>query len=71
VPSKKGHALSVAVFKDFRLREYSKIAIEQSQSVFRSPYMDNDLVELMYQAPLACVLRTSRNERSSESAIQA
>jgi asparagine synthase (glutamine-hydrolysing) len=48
---KKGHKLSIAVFKDFPWREYSKIAIEQSQSTFRSPYMDNDLVGLMYQAP--------------------
>src|SRR5215472_18541798 len=49
--AKRGHPLSVAVFKDFPWREYAKIAIEQSQSIFRSPYMDNDLVELMYQAP--------------------
>src|SRR5206468_3970962 len=47
---KKGHKLSVAVFKDFPWREYSKIAIEQSQATFRSPYMDNDLVELIYRA---------------------
>lgn len=49
---KEGHKLSVAVFKDFPWREYNKIAIEQSQSIFRSPYMDNDLVELMYRAPV-------------------
>ncbi len=48
---KKGHQLSVALFKDFPWREFNKIVIEQSQSVFRSPYMDNDLVELMYRAP--------------------
>lgn len=49
---KKGHQLSVALFKDFPWREYNKIVIEQSQSIFRSPYMDNDLAELMYQAPI-------------------
>ena len=48
---KRGHPLSTAVFKDFPWREYNKIAIEQSQSVFRSPYLDNDLVALMYRAP--------------------
>ena len=48
---KKGHQLSVALFKDFPWREYNKIVIEQSQSIFRSPYMDNDLVDLMYRAP--------------------
>jgi hypothetical protein len=49
---KQGHPLSVALFKDFPWREYSKIVIEQSQSILRSPYMDNDLVELMYRAPV-------------------
>lgn len=48
---KKGHPVSVAVFKDFPWREYSKIEIEDSQSTFRSPYLDNDLVGLMYRAP--------------------
>ncbi len=48
---KQGHPLSIAVFKDFPWREYSKIAIEDSQSTFRSPYLDNDLVGLMYRAP--------------------
>jgi hypothetical protein len=48
---KQGHPLSVAVFKDFPWREFNKIMIEQSQSVFRTPYMDNDLVSLMYQTP--------------------
>lgn len=47
---KDGHPLSVAVFRDFPWREFSKIILEQSQSIFRSPYMDNDLVQLMYQA---------------------
>ena len=55
--AKRGHGLSVAVFKDFPWREYNKIVIEQSQSIFRSPYMDNDLVRLMYRAPVG--LRSS------------
>ena len=48
---KRGRPLSVAVFMDFPWREYNKIIIEESQSIFRSPYMDNDLVKLMYRAP--------------------
>jgi asparagine synthase (glutamine-hydrolysing) len=59
---KKGHPLSVALFKDFPWREYNKIMIEQSQSVFRSPYMDNDLVELIYRAP-AGVRGTNQPQR--------
>ena len=48
---KRGHKLSVAVFKEFPWHEYSKLAVEQSQLTFRTPYMDNDLIELMYKAP--------------------
>lgn len=54
---KIGHPLSVALFKDFPWREYSKVVVEQSQSIFRSPYMDNDLVRFMYQA--SPVIRSS------------
>lgn len=48
---KNGRQLSVAVLKDFPWREYTKIMLEDSQMIFRSPYMDNELVTLMYQAP--------------------
>lgn len=48
---KRGHPISVAVFKDFPWREYSKVMIEDSQSILRSPYLDNELVRLMYSAP--------------------
>jgi len=48
---KKGHKLSVAVFKEIPWRNCRQLAIEQSQLTVRSPYMDNELVELMYQAP--------------------
>jgi asparagine synthase (glutamine-hydrolysing) len=49
---KHGHALSVALFKEFPWREYGKLSMEQSQLTLRTPYMDNDLVEVMYQAPV-------------------
>lgn len=60
---KKGHKLSIAVFRDFPWREYNKIALEQSQLVFRSPYLDNDLVELMYRAPVG-VRSTNHSQRT-------
>src|SRR5262249_39530507 len=31
--------------------EYGRVSIEQSQITLRTPYMDNALVRLMYQAP--------------------
>jgi asparagine synthase (glutamine-hydrolysing) len=48
---KKGNTLSVAVFKEFPWHQYGKLAMEQSQIDLRTPYMDNDLIEVMYQAP--------------------
>lgn len=43
--------LSFTLFKEAPWHGYGRIAIEQSQLSTRTPYMDNDLVELMYRAP--------------------
>ncbi|MFX0196080.1 MAG: asparagine synthase-related protein [Candidatus Hodarchaeota archaeon] len=56
-----GHRLSFAVFKQAPWFHYGRLALEQSQLTLRSPYMDNDLVSLMYQAP---VKATTTNETS-------
>jgi asparagine synthase (glutamine-hydrolysing) len=48
---KKGHELTFSVFKEMPWHEYGRLAIEQSQLTLRTPYMDNELVKLMYQAP--------------------
>lgn len=47
----RGNNLSFAVFKNVPRHEYGCLAMEQSQLTLRTPYMDNDLVSLMYQAP--------------------
>ncbi len=46
-----GHRLSFAVFKQAPWFHYGRLALEQSQLTLRSPYMDNNLVSLVYQAP--------------------
>lgn len=46
-----GHPLSFFLFKQAPWFDYSRFALEQSQMVQRSPFMDNDLVKLLYQAP--------------------
>lgn len=46
-----GHRLSFAVFKDAPWHEYGRLAVEQSQVTYRTPYMDNDFVGLLYQTP--------------------
>jgi asparagine synthase (glutamine-hydrolysing) len=49
---KKSHPITFSMFNDASWHEYGRIAVEQSQLVYRTPYMDNDLVKLMYQAPV-------------------
>ena len=48
---KTGHPLTFSHFKEAPWHEYSRLAVEQSQLTLRTPYLDNDLVQLMYQAP--------------------
>jgi asparagine synthase (glutamine-hydrolysing) len=45
------HKVSFIAFKQVPWHHYSRLTVEQSQITMRSPYLDNDLVSLMYQAP--------------------
>ena len=47
----QGHALTRVVTEEIPWHEHARLAVEQSQLVLRTPYMDNELVKLMYQAP--------------------
>ncbi|MGO9138319.1 MAG: hypothetical protein ACLQBC_11700 [Syntrophales bacterium] len=47
----KGHRLSFTLFKQGPWSYYGRLAVEQSQLTMRTPYLDNDLVGLVYQAP--------------------
>lgn len=49
--SKRKHPLSRVVAEEIPWYEFGRVAIEQSQTILRTPYMDNELVKLMYQAP--------------------
>lgn len=48
---KIGHPLTFSHFKEAAWHEYNRLAVEQSQLMQRTPYMDIELVKLMYQAP--------------------
>jgi asparagine synthase (glutamine-hydrolysing) len=50
------HPLSFIAFKQVPWHHYSRLSVELSQLTPRSPYLDNDLVSLMYQAPPDLVL---------------
>src|SRR5438309_191776 len=45
------HSLSNTVFEEIPWYEFGRVAVEQSQVILRTPYLDNDLVKLMFQAP--------------------
>jgi len=45
------HPVSFAAFKQAPWLHHNRLALEQSQITMRSPYLDNELVRLMYRAP--------------------
>lgn len=47
----QGHPVSLAAFKQTPWHHYNRLSLEQSQLAIRSPYLDNELVGLMFQAP--------------------
>ena len=47
----QGNQLSFIVFKQVPWHHYARLAVEQSQLTLRSPFLDNDLVALAFQAP--------------------
>jgi asparagine synthase (glutamine-hydrolysing) len=49
--SSVAHPLTRMVVEEIPYHEYGRVAIEQSQISLRTPYMDNALVRLMFQAP--------------------
>lgn len=46
-----GHPLSFIAFKQVPWHHYSRLSVENTQLTLRAPYLDNDLVALVYQAP--------------------
>src|SRR6266446_33711 len=49
--SQKTHPLSRVVTEEIPWYESGRLTVEQSNVILRTPYMDNELVKLMYQAP--------------------
>jgi asparagine synthase (glutamine-hydrolysing) len=47
----QGHRTSFIAFRQVPWHHYNRLAVEQSQLTLRSPYLDNELVALAYQAP--------------------
>jgi asparagine synthase (glutamine-hydrolysing) len=49
--SRNRNVLSQTLFEEIPRYEFGRVAAEQSQLTLRTPYMDNVLAKLMYQAP--------------------
>ena len=58
---KKNRNVSFVLFKEIPWRHFGTLAAAQSQVTFRTPYLDNDLVRIVYQAPM----ETLRNNKIS------
>jgi asparagine synthase (glutamine-hydrolysing) len=54
----RAHPLTFAVFRQAPWHHYGLLALEQSQLSLRSPYLDNDFVRTVYQAPDAACVNT-------------
>ena len=48
---KQGSLTSFIAFKQVPWHHHSRLAVEQSQLTLRTPYLDNDLMALIFQAP--------------------
>lgn len=47
----EGSRLSFVAFKQVPWHHFSRLSLERSQIVIRSPYLDNEIVELAYRTP--------------------
>ncbi len=50
-PAARENPVTFAAFQEVPLKLFGSLAASRSQVVFRSPYLDNDLVALAYQVP--------------------
>lgn len=48
---RRGNRLSFIAFKQVPWHHYCRLGLEQSQLTIRSPYLDNEFVQLVYRAP--------------------
>jgi asparagine synthase (glutamine-hydrolysing) len=62
----RGHAVSSIAFRQVPWHHYSLLSLEQTQLSVRSPFLDNDLVRLVYRAPNAAKLTSDIFEENDE-----
>ena len=47
----RGHPVTFVAFRQSPWHHYGVLGLEQTQVAVRTPYLDNDLVKTVYQAP--------------------
>jgi len=52
---RQGHPVSFAVFRQGPWHHHGLLALEQTQLSLRSPYLDNELVQLLFRAPASAL----------------
>ena len=60
---KAGNRTSFIAFKQVPWHHYARFSVEQSQLTVRSPFLDNELVKLAYQAPAELSLNKDLTHR--------
>ena len=61
-----GHAVSFTAFRQAPWYQYGLLALEQTQVAIRSPFLDNDVVQVAFQAPDAAMVKKDIFEDSSD-----
>jgi asparagine synthase (glutamine-hydrolysing) len=59
----QGHALTVAVMRQTAWHYQGLLALESSQLAMRTPFLDNDLVQVLYRAPTSTLMNNNLRVR--------
>jgi asparagine synthase (glutamine-hydrolysing) len=61
--TKKGHPVTFIAFRQSPWHHYGVLGLEQMQVAIRSPYLDNDVVKLVYKAPASSTVNDNARLR--------
>jgi len=62
----QGHAVTFAAFKQAPWYQFGLLGLEQTQLFIRSPFLDNDLVRTVFQAPHSEIIKSDLFEDSDD-----
>jgi asparagine synthase (glutamine-hydrolysing) len=62
----QGHAVSFTAFRQAPWYQYGLLALEQTQLTIRSPFLDNDLVQIAFRAPKSDIVKGDLFENNGD-----